>query len=187
MSHAPDTLQPADTWRTKALCRDYDPDLFFPIGDTGPAEVQAEQAKAICHRCPVIDTCLAWAYETRQKHGVWGGLTADERTSHRRRENRAANGAKPRRPIPAFDTFHDAYTTLTSVVDGHVTWTGHDEVRVRGDRYSRNQAAWRATYGRAPDGRVFPSCDHERCVQHLTDQAMRDEHKFRTTQQLATA
>ena len=39
-------------WRHRALCRDEDPELFFPIGTTGPAVVQIEQAKAVCRRCP---------------------------------------------------------------------------------------------------------------------------------------
>ena len=38
-------------WRHRALCRDEDPELFFPIGTTGPALVQIEQAKAVCQRC----------------------------------------------------------------------------------------------------------------------------------------
>ena len=41
-------------WRHRALCRDEDPELFFPIGTTGPALVQIEQAKAVCQRCPVV-------------------------------------------------------------------------------------------------------------------------------------
>ena len=40
-------------WRHRAICRDEDPELFFPIGNTGPALLQIEQAKAVCRRCPV--------------------------------------------------------------------------------------------------------------------------------------
>ncbi|MGH8900379.1 MAG: WhiB family transcriptional regulator [Egibacteraceae bacterium] len=75
-------------WRQKAACRDEDPDLFFPIGSTGPALDQAERAKAVCGRCEVVDQCLAWALRTGQDAGVWGGLTEDERRSLRRREKR---------------------------------------------------------------------------------------------------
>lgn len=34
--------------RHGALCREEDPDLFFPIGSTGPALLQTEEAKAVC-------------------------------------------------------------------------------------------------------------------------------------------
>lgn len=43
----------------RAACRDEDPDLFFPIGTTGPALRQTEVAKQICHRCLVTESCLA--------------------------------------------------------------------------------------------------------------------------------
>jgi WhiB family redox-sensing transcriptional regulator len=75
-------------WRQKTACRDEDPDLFFPIGMTGPALEQAERAKAVCGRCEVSDQCLAWALKTNQQDGVWGGLTEDERRSLRRRQRR---------------------------------------------------------------------------------------------------
>ena len=44
-------------WRHRAACLDEDPELFFPIGNTGPALQQIEDAKAVCRRCPVVDTC----------------------------------------------------------------------------------------------------------------------------------
>jgi WhiB family redox-sensing transcriptional regulator len=66
-------------WRHRAACRDEDPELFFPIGTTGPALLQVEEAKAVCHRCVVVDDCRSWSLETSQEAGVWGGLSEDER------------------------------------------------------------------------------------------------------------
>ncbi|WP_030741425.1 WhiB family transcriptional regulator [Streptomyces sp. NRRL S-31] len=74
-----------DNWRDHAACRQEDPDLFFPIGTTGPAQVQTEQAKAVCGRCPVREQCLDWALDTDQSIGVWGGTTELERRALRRR------------------------------------------------------------------------------------------------------
>ncbi|MEW2295512.1 WhiB family transcriptional regulator [Streptomyces sp. NPDC006743] len=74
-----------ENWREHAACRHEDPDLFFPIGTTGPALVQTEQAKSVCRRCPVRDECLEWALETAQPLGVWGGTSENERRALRRR------------------------------------------------------------------------------------------------------
>lgn len=76
-------------WRQRAACRDEDPELFFPIGNTGPALVQIEEAKQVCRRCPVIEECLQWALETGQDAGVWGGTSEDERRAMKRRRIRA--------------------------------------------------------------------------------------------------
>lgn len=76
-------------WRHDALCRDEDPELFFPIGTTGPAAVQVEEAKRVCARCPVTAECLSWALDTGQDAGVWGGLSEDERRALKRRGARA--------------------------------------------------------------------------------------------------
>ncbi len=66
-------------WRHHALCRDEDPELFFPIGTSGPAAVQVEEAKVVCGRCTVTEACLEWALESGQDSGVWGGTSEDER------------------------------------------------------------------------------------------------------------
>lgn len=68
-------------WRHRAECRDEDPELFFPVGTTGPALLQITEAKAVCYRCPVRAECLEWALSTGQNDGIWGGLSEDERRS----------------------------------------------------------------------------------------------------------
>lgn len=60
-------------WRQEAACLHLDPELFFPVGTTGPAVVQIQEAKAVCQQCPVIADCLTWALEAGIEHGVWGG------------------------------------------------------------------------------------------------------------------
>ena len=75
-------------WRHEAACRGEDPEVFFPVGNTGPALAQIEEAKKICQRCPVKEPCLAWALESGQDAGVWGGLSEDERRAMKRRAAR---------------------------------------------------------------------------------------------------
>ncbi|MEV5680602.1 MULTISPECIES: WhiB family transcriptional regulator [unclassified Streptomyces] len=77
-----------ENWRMRAACREVDPDLFFPIGSTGPALVQTEDAKAVCATCPVREQCLRWALENGQDSGVWGGMGEDERRALKRRTRR---------------------------------------------------------------------------------------------------
>jgi WhiB family redox-sensing transcriptional regulator len=76
------------TWRNRSACLDEDPELFFPIGNTGPALLQEEEAKVICRPCEVLETCLQWANEFGRDAGVWGGLSEDERRALKRREAR---------------------------------------------------------------------------------------------------
>ena len=71
-------------WRAEALCRDTDPELFFPIGTTGAALVQIEQARAVCRQCPVQADCLDFALTTNQDSGIWGGTSEEERRVLRR-------------------------------------------------------------------------------------------------------
>lgn len=79
-------------WRQRAACRDMDAELFFPVGNTGVALIQAEDAKRVCRSCLVSDDCLEWAL-TLGEIGVWGGTTEDERKTLKRRRQRAAQRA----------------------------------------------------------------------------------------------
>jgi len=71
-------------WLHRARCKDEDPEVFFPIGNAGPAAQQIEVAKAICVACEVRQDCLEWAIATGQDAGVWGGLSEDERRALQR-------------------------------------------------------------------------------------------------------
>ncbi len=75
------------TWRDQARCRGVDPQIFHPSEED---EVAADAAKAICARCPVVDSCLEFAISAREKDGVWGGLTARERRRLIRQRRRSA-------------------------------------------------------------------------------------------------
>jgi WhiB family transcriptional regulator, redox-sensing transcriptional regulator len=73
-----------DDWRELSACRDTDPDLFFPVGTTGPAIEQIETAKAVCRTCDVQQACLQYALSTNQDSGIWGGTSEEERRLLRR-------------------------------------------------------------------------------------------------------
>ena len=61
---------------------------LFPSHDSGSAITQIEEAKKVCMRCSVREQCLAWALESGQDAGVWGGLSEDERRAMKRRAAR---------------------------------------------------------------------------------------------------
>lgn len=70
-----------EPWREEALCQGDTEGLFFP----DPSDIgRVAAAKAVCMSCPVIDECLAYAIETDQPDGIWGGFTPKERRSIRR-------------------------------------------------------------------------------------------------------
>ncbi|MGC8511602.1 MAG: WhiB family transcriptional regulator [Acidimicrobiales bacterium] len=73
-----------DDWREQAACRDTDPDLFFPVGSTGPAIEQIESAKEVCSACESMRACLEFALATNQESGIWGGTSEEERRRLRR-------------------------------------------------------------------------------------------------------
>ncbi len=82
----PDTTASAAgaAWMDLGACRDAEPELFFPVSSAGPALAQVAVAKAVCASCPVREPCLEYALDTAQDHGVWGGLSEEERRALRR-------------------------------------------------------------------------------------------------------
>jgi WhiB family transcriptional regulator, redox-sensing transcriptional regulator len=89
------------SWQTEAACLSADPDLFFPISTTGPAEKQIARAKRICARCAVRRECLDFALAHDQMYGIWGGTTPDDRRRDRRRRRRRAAIAAQKRTVAA--------------------------------------------------------------------------------------
>jgi WhiB family redox-sensing transcriptional regulator len=57
-----------------ALCRQVDPELFFP--EKGGS---TRDAKATCRGCPIRAECLEYALDNDERFGVWGGLSERER------------------------------------------------------------------------------------------------------------
>jgi WhiB family transcriptional regulator, redox-sensing transcriptional regulator len=72
-------------WRQRAACRGVDPGIFYPVSDE-----DAEEAKAICMSCQVRQSCLEYSLATREREGVWGGLTERERRRIVRQRRKSA-------------------------------------------------------------------------------------------------
>lgn len=83
VKYAPQIERGTD-WRDRAACLPYDPELFFPIGTSGPTIEQIERARRICRDCPVIMECLQNALKTTDQYGIAGGLTESERKKKRK-------------------------------------------------------------------------------------------------------
>lgn len=79
-------------WMDDAICAQTAPDVFFPDKDRG-ARWEAEEAKAICARCPVRAACLDFAEEHGEEYGVWGGLSVNERRVRARARQAQARGS----------------------------------------------------------------------------------------------
>jgi WhiB family redox-sensing transcriptional regulator len=66
-------------WLRSAACVGEDPELFFPVGTTGPALRDVAAAKRVCARCSVVTECLDFSLGMGQTSGVWGGTGEEER------------------------------------------------------------------------------------------------------------
>lgn len=65
---------PRQQWMEAAACQYTDPEVFFPLkGDSSLT------ARRVCHRCPVLASCLQWALATGEDYGVLGGQSVRDR------------------------------------------------------------------------------------------------------------
>jgi WhiB family transcriptional regulator, redox-sensing transcriptional regulator len=67
------------SWWDLAACQSADPELFFPVSAARSAAAEIDRAKAVCASCAISGRCLDYALRTRQAHGVWGGMSEQER------------------------------------------------------------------------------------------------------------
>jgi WhiB family redox-sensing transcriptional regulator len=85
-----------ENWQVIAACQVVDPELFFPISAAGKSLEQIAEAKKVCARCLVQPECLTFAQRTGQTHGIWGGLTEEERIQVARPRQPGARRCPPR-------------------------------------------------------------------------------------------
>lgn len=85
-AHTPDEPQLAfqlPEWMRDALCVEYPNLTWFPERGEPMGE-----ARSVCARCLVREECLAYAVDTGQMFGLWGGMSTRERrrlSGHERR------------------------------------------------------------------------------------------------------
>lgn len=60
-------------WQNNAACKGTDTEAMFVDG------AAQHPAAVICRTCYVRPECAAYALDTRQEYGVWGGMTVRER------------------------------------------------------------------------------------------------------------
>lgn len=69
-------------WRKHAACLGLDPNMFIPVKTGGCHDYR--EAREVCKRCAVTAECLAYALDTNERMGMWGGLSPKERRQLRR-------------------------------------------------------------------------------------------------------
>lgn len=87
-------------WRDQAACNGHPRlpvDDWFPDGKSGHWVRQIQEAKNVCWlECPVRKECKAYALETRQPSGIWGGQDEVERAATLRRVKRERSAQNKR-------------------------------------------------------------------------------------------
>lgn len=77
----------------EALCKEVGVELFFSkdVDDLEKIGFPADhyrQAKRVCNSCKHQTDCALWGIEN-ETHGMWGGMTPNERSRARREKNRS--------------------------------------------------------------------------------------------------
>jgi WhiB family redox-sensing transcriptional regulator len=74
------------SWRSEAICKDQDPEIFYPDMATSHGQKIAKFAVKICGECPVRIKCAEHGLR-HERYGVWGGLTEGERARYRKKHH----------------------------------------------------------------------------------------------------
>lgn len=69
-------------WQEDGLCRERDEHLFVGPDREGAAARRRRERRAtvVCRACPILLRCRTHALSVPEPHGVWGGLTEQERS-----------------------------------------------------------------------------------------------------------
>lgn len=73
-----------ETWMSKAACVGQPVTWWFPENAAAYEEADAQKALRICRGCPVRHKCLQWALKHTDQHGIYAGLTPQQRRQVRR-------------------------------------------------------------------------------------------------------
>lgn len=174
----PDTHTRPGDWLTKAPCTT-NPDAMFP-GSYGP---DIEYAKSICRGCSAADKCLQWALETGEEHGVWGGLSEQERRALRRRPVKPISiddyTGHPKSRATTGLTLQQVWDTNTLTEGEHLLWAGPKVINQPGTKsqITPNRLSFYLDRGHWPQGDTKRMCEVRGCVKptHLTDRTERAE------------
>jgi WhiB family transcriptional regulator, redox-sensing transcriptional regulator len=76
---------PSVSWMDRAACvsADLEHDAWHP--STAAYTSDNVEAVRLCRTCPVSDECLAFAVAHNLEHGIFGGLTGEQRKAMRRK------------------------------------------------------------------------------------------------------
>lgn len=83
--YQPNIITTPTDWRAQALCRQFNPEQWFPDASD---IVATNYAKQICHQCPVEVQCAA--EHMKERFGVFGGMDEEERS-----RARSGRGGRP--------------------------------------------------------------------------------------------
>lgn len=80
-----------EPWRHLAACAGHNTNYWFPHQKRNhtPITPAARKAIQICQTCPVQQQCLTHSLKQPETHGIWGGLTFEQRRDLK------TNGKKP--------------------------------------------------------------------------------------------